>query len=441
MSEGPLSGVRVLEFSLIVAGPFLGMNLADLGADVIKVEPPGGEPRRHDGVVPGTSKLFQWVNRGKRSIVLDLKQEVARELVYRILPEVDVVVTNYRPGVPRRLGIDYETLSARKPDLIYANISGFGPDGPRAGDAAADMVAQAYSGAMAAARKLDKNGTPQMIGGISLGDTAAGLGAAMGVCAALFHRQRTGEGQMIEASLVHAAMSLGGMNTMREATTDALERTPLLERYREIRASGGSYADLLEASSGGQPSRWRGRNYWTCYNAADGAVAFSANTPPGRAIIRCVLGFEGDGDDAAGMEGGSPETVAYQEWEREEIGRLLRERTVDEWMATFRAAGAPVAPVLLPAEVADDEQATFFFQDLVHPVTGPERQVKPIISMSASPTRIRHTADMLGEHVETVLAEVGVDSTEVEELRLAGAFGPVSEPPGPGGGPLALGTL
>jgi crotonobetainyl-CoA:carnitine CoA-transferase CaiB-like acyl-CoA transferase len=423
MSDGPLSGVRVLEFSLIVAGPFLGMNLADLGADVIKVEPPEGEARRSVGVIPGTSKIYQWANRGKRSLPLDLKKPAARDLVHLILPQIDVVVTNYRPGVPQRLGIDYETLSAMKPDLIYANISGFGPDGPLAGAAAADMVAQAYSGAMAAAGKLDDDGAPQMIGGISLGDTAAGIGAAMGVCAALFHRERTGEGQLIESSLVHAAMALGGTNTMREATTDRMLRDPLVQKYDEVRASGGSYADLIVARGDAGPLRWRGRNYWAGYNASDGAIVFSANTVSGRSAIRRVLGFKGDGDDDPAMEPGTSESVQFAATEKKDIRHLLRERTVAEWMASFRAVGAPVAPVLLPEEVADDEQATEYFQDLVHPVTGPERQVKPIVSMSKTPTRIRATADMLGEHSAEILGELGLAPEEISELRKVGALG------------------
>ncbi len=422
MTEGPLHGVRVIEFSLIVAGPFLGMNLADLGADVIKIEPPEGEPRRHVGVVPGTSKIFQWVNRGKRSLQVDLKNPAGLAMVHRLVGQSDVVVINYRPGVPQRLGIDYETLARIKPDLIYANISGFGPEGPLSRDAAADMVAQAYSGAMAAAGKVDDAGAPEMIGGISLGDTAAGLAGAMGVCAALYHRALTGEGQLIESSLVHATMALGGTNTMRETTTDASTRSATIEKYAEVRRNGGTYADLIRARTEA-PVQRRGANYWTGYNARDGALVFSANTPPGRTAIRRVLGFEGLGDDDPAIDPRAPGFHDIVMREREAIRARLRERTVAEWLAAFRAADAPVAPVLMPEEVADDEQATHYFQDLEHRVTGPERQVKPIVSMSRTPTRIRFPADMMGDHSEEVLREFGYEAGEIEELKRTGAFG------------------
>jgi formyl-CoA transferase len=425
MTDGPLHGVRVLEFSLIIAGPFLGMNLADLGADVIKVEPPEGELRRHNGVVPGTSKQFQWVNRGKRSLQLDLTQQAARDVVYRMIKDIDVVVTNYRPGVPGRLGIDYDTLAKLKPDLIYVNISAFGPEGPLANDGAADIAAQAYSGAMAANGKLDEVGAPEPIGGIVLADAAGGLGGAMGVCAALFHRERTGEGQLLESSLVHSAMALAGMNTMREETTDRQQRDPIIRKYAEIRARGGSYADLIESRSpsGRGPIRRRGANYWAGYNASDGALVFSGNTVPGRRAIRSVLGFEGAGDDDPALNVDAPDFEGLVLRERDEIRRLIRERTVGEWIQAFRAAGAPVAPVLLPEEVADDEQGSYYFQDLVHPVTGAERQVKPIVSFSKSPSRIRFPADMLGEHADEILGEFHFPAEEIAQARAAGVFG------------------
>ena len=143
MTHGPLDGVRVLEFGIIVAAPYLVMNLADLGADVIKIEPLEGEPRRNNGTIPGTSRVFQWVNRGKRSLQMDLKSPAGLALVHRLVKDVDVVTINYRPGVAQRLCIDYETLSKINPRLIYAEITGFGSEGPMARDGGADVSAQA----------------------------------------------------------------------------------------------------------------------------------------------------------------------------------------------------------------------------------------------------------------------------------------------------------
>ena len=416
MKNGPLNNIRVLEFSLIVAGPFLGMNLADLGADVIKVEPLEGEARRQTGTIPGTSKIFQWVNRGKRTLQINLKHPLAKQFIHEMIKSIDVVVINYRPGVPKRLGIDYPTLASINPQLIYANISGFGSEGPLANDSGADMTAQAYSGAMAADGKIDQYDAPEMIAGISLGDTAAGLGAAMGVCAALFHREKTGEGQYLESSLVGGAMALEGGTTMREAETDKTSRSIILERYKEIRDKGGNYKDLIGARKSLTPLR-RGMNYWCGYNAKDGALVISANTVGGRIQVRESLGITGMGDDDLNIDIHDPNFLTRVEEEHLQIANIIRTKTVSEWMQIFRKKGAPVAPVLLPEEVSEDEQGKFYFQELMHSVTGAEKQVKPIVSFSVTPSNISSSADMPGDHVEEILREYGLSSEQIQEMK------------------------
>ena len=416
MKNGPLNNIRVLEFSLIVAGPFLGMNLADLGADVIKVEPLEGEARRQTGTIPGTSKIFQWVNRGKRTLQINLKHPLAKQFIHEMIKSIDVVVINYRPGVPKRLGIDYPTLASINPQLIYANISGFGSEGPLANDSGADMTAQAYSGAMAADGKIDQYDAPEMIAGISLGDTAAGLGAAMGVCAALFHREKTGEGQYLESSLVGGAMALEGGTTMREAETDKTSRSIILERYKEIRDKGGNYKDLIGARKSLTPLR-RGMNYWCGYNAKDGALVISANTVGGRIQVRESLGIVGMGDDDPNIDIHDKNFLTRVEEEHLQIANIIRKKTVSEWMQVFRKKGAPVAPVLLPEEVSEDEQGRFYFQELVHSVTGAEKQVKPIVSFSVTPSNISRSADMPGDHVEEILREYGLSSEQIQVMK------------------------
>ena len=416
MKNGPLNNIRVLEFSLIVAGPFLGMNLADLGADVIKVEPLEGEARRQTGTIPGTSKIFQWVNRGKRTLQINLKHPLAKQFIHEMIKSIDVVVINYRPGVPKRLGIDYPTLASINPQLIYANISGFGSEGPLANDSGADMTAQAYSGAMAADGKIDQYDAPEMIAGISLGDTAAGLGAAMGVCAALFHREKTGEGQYLESSLVGGAMALEGGTTMREAETDKSSRSIILERYKEIRDKGGNYKDLIGARKSLTPLR-RGMNYWCGYNAKDGALVISANTVGGRIQVRESLGITGMGDDDLNIDIHDPNFLTRVEEEHLQIANIIKTKTVSEWMQIFRKKGAPVAPVLLPEEVSEDEQGKFYFQELMHSVTGAEKQVKPIVSFSVTPSNISSSADMPGDHVEEILREYGLSSAQIQEMK------------------------
>ena len=202
MASGPLDGIRILEFTQIIAGPFGCMMLADQGAEVIKVEPPNGEPWRLFGqFMPGESRTFQELNRGKKSLVLDMSDARAQEVIHKLIPGVDVVVINYRPDVAGKLRIDYPTLSAIRPDLIYVDNTAFGRKGPLANQPGYDIVVQAISGLMAGDGKIGPDGKPEMINP-AIADYGTGLAIAWAVTSALYHRERTGEGQMVETSLL-----------------------------------------------------------------------------------------------------------------------------------------------------------------------------------------------------------------------------------------------
>src|SRR5581483_8654451 len=204
---GALDGVRVIEFSQIIAAPFCGQLLAEMGADVIKVEPPGGEPwRTFAQFIPFESKTYIGLNRGKRSLPLDIMQPEARAIVHRLVSDADVVIVNYRPDVPARAGIDYETLSAINPRLVYCENTAFGRKGPDANRPGYDIIIQAMSGLMAADTKV-VNGIPQ-VPSLAAADFSTGLAMAWAICAALFARERTGRGQKVEAALLSTALAI-----------------------------------------------------------------------------------------------------------------------------------------------------------------------------------------------------------------------------------------
>ena len=208
---GPLEGVKVLEFTEIIAGPLGGMLLADMGADIIKVEPPWGEPWRIiQQIIPNEGRQYMSLNRGKRCLTLNLKQPEAREVVYRLLPDMDVVLINARPDVPKSLGIDYETLSAMNPRLVYCSNTAFGTDGPWSLMPGYDIVAQGVTGLMTSEAKMKDDGTPEQIVSTPIADYSTGIAMAWGVSAALYHRERTGRGQKIEASLLGSALAVQG---------------------------------------------------------------------------------------------------------------------------------------------------------------------------------------------------------------------------------------
>ena len=205
MPSGPLAGIRVLEFTQIIAGPFACQHLADMGADVIKFEPIEGEPwRLLQELVPKESRVYASLNRGKRSIALDMNRSESRDAIHRMAKDADVVVINYRPGVAEKLGIDYDTLSAINPKIIYCENTAFGRKGPLAKRGGYDIVVQGLTGLMAGESKME-GAVPTYIYP-AIADYATGIQMSNSICAALFHRERSGEGQRIDCTLMGTAL-------------------------------------------------------------------------------------------------------------------------------------------------------------------------------------------------------------------------------------------
>ena len=425
---GPLAGTRVLEFSQIIAAPLAGMLLADMGADVVKVESPNGDRTRRSGsIAPGTSKRFQWLNRGKRSLVLDLERPEARTLVYeRLLPRFGVVINNFRLNVARSLGIDYETIAAQRADVIYARVTGFGASGPLADDPAIDLIVQAYSGMMADEGRLDAEGTPIGTQSMWVADLIAGLSIALGVTAAVHHRERTGEGQLVDASLLRGALAAIGSSVMREPVSDAVFSMPAWERVRSLIDGGAGFAEVAGAWGEGNPLRQLGavrRLYQSVYMAKDGPLVLGATSPGHREAIRGVLGTRDEGGDDPDFDPLDPRMLVEIEELRKELAALIRTRPVAEWVEAFRAAGAPVAPMHFSPQLVDDPQAGPLFTEIDDPITGSQWQLASVFEMSASPVHAAGPAPPLGRHGVEVLREAGLSDPEIEALREVGAVG------------------
>ena len=419
---GALDGIKVLEFSQIVAGPVVGILLSDMGADVVKVEPPEGENRRNSAaVVKDEGKYFQSLNRGKRSLTVDLSRPGGPEVIQRLVPGYDVVVCNYRHGVSARLRIDYRTLSALNPRLIYANLTGFGDQGPNATRAGSDIVAQAFSGVMAVEAKVDEFGAPVQITSSPVIDRSAGTATAMAICAALYHRERTGQGQEIHVSLVHAGLELVANAVMREPVHDATARNPLLDELTAKRSSGARYDEIAAVRKSQAPRFASHRLFYGGYHTREGALVVGAVTRQNRDAVRKLLGIEDD-TDSAGFDAAEPENRTRIEAWRAQIQDRFMEDTAQGWVARLVAAGIPASVVNMPEEMADDPYvaATGIMVDLEHAVTGPQRVVGPIVRMSATPTAAVRPAPPLGGHTREVLLEGGFTEEEVEAMLAAG---------------------
>lgn len=426
---GALDGIKVLEVTQIIAGPMCGVMLSDMGADVIKIESSAGDGMRLLGqFAPHESKGYHVFNRGKRGMVLNLQDPDGQEVVHRLIREMDVFLINARPGVPERLGIDYESLRPLNPSLIYLENTAYGPTGPSAHRAGADIIAQAYSGLMAGDEKVDEHGGPDLITATTPADFAAAMTSSIAVCAALFHRERTGEGQKIDTSLLAGAMMLQNAFASRLPVSDAIMLQPVLDGLAAVRERGGSYREML-AAKGGIRALVGGAFllYYGGYQTSDGAIMLGCVTPSNRNQVRDALGLGPDDDptdsgDFNAMAEDSAEIVAR-------VRALITERfaadTTANWVDRLDAAGAPAAQVNMPEEMVDDPQvqALGIMVDLEHPITGPETMVGPPFDMSATPTKAQGSSPPLDGDTDEVLAQYGYSAEQIAALRSSGAVG------------------
>jgi len=419
--HGVLNGIRVLDFSEYIAGPYAGELLADLGAEVIKVEPPLGDFWRHTTpVAPAESRGFMGVNKGKRSISLDLKHPETREVLERMVRSADVFLANYRPGVAARLGVDYETLSAINPRLIYCENTAFGKRGPYSERAGFDLVSQAMTGIMAFE---GAGGLPHPIITTSPTDLAAGIFMAYAVAAALYQREHTGRGQQIETSLFAAGIAIQYRPMFSIERLDRAPRERLLETVARARAAGRRVDEVLgEQSSRTDVVMRRNNPYYRVFETKDSYIALAClNNRLRRAAAR-VLEVEDprvEGDEFDVDLLGPDESLVL----RELIAATFTNRTTDEWVELFDAAGVPCGPVRLTAELFDDPQvvADELLVELDHPIMGPVKMANSPLKMSGGETGSRLPSPALGQHTREVLGELGFTAGEVAALEASGA--------------------
>lgn len=415
---GALEGIRILEFTQIIAGPFGGMLLSDMGADVIKVEPLQGEPWRLAlQFIPGESKTYMSLNRGKRSLPLDLTRPEAEEIIRKMIPDIDVVVINARPDVPANLGIDYETLSAINPRIIYCDNTAFGRRGPNSYRPGYDLIVQAMTGLMAAEGKIN-DGVPQQITSTAVADYATGIAIAWGVCAALYVRERTGKGQKVDTTLLGTALGLQTGGFMEVDSFDGERRREFMGTLETLREAGIPYEEV-DRQYRSALSPWRGGNiYYRTYQAKDGVLAVACLSDRLRKRVADILGID-DPRFEPGFDPFDEETIANGEALAKTAEGLFKESTVDEWLTAFDAVGVPCGPVRYVQELLDDQQvvANDLVVELEHSLAGPIRMVGPIINMSETPLEVQSASPSLGEHTDEILGELGLNDEAIQRLK------------------------
>lgn len=390
LSDGALDGLRVLELTQVMAGPFCGQLLADMGADVVKVEPPSGDPTRHAlgfRLQGDDTAAFLAVNRNKRSLVLDLKRSEHQAVLWRLAADADVLLENFRPGVADRLGAGWDTLSRLNPRLIYASLSGFGQTGPYAQRPGYDLIAQGLAGVMSVTG--EPGGEPTKCG-IPIADLSSGLFCALGIVSAVAARERTGRGQRVDTSLFESALALSIWETSELWATGNVPQ-PL-----------GSAHRLLAP--------------YEALRTSDGHITVGGNN---QALWELLCETVGRADLVVDPRFASNDARMLHRTElATELERALAARTTDEWVATLVAAGVPCGPINDYRQVLDDPhtQARDMEVTVDHPVEGPMSVLGIPVKLSDTPGSIRRPAPLLGEHTHDVLREAGFTDGEIAAL-------------------------
>lgn len=404
-AHGPLGGVRVLELAHIMAGPVCGLMLADMGADVIKVEKANGGDDTRRFLPPdinGESAAFMMMNRNKRGIALDLKQQAGREILLRLVADADILIENYRHDTMQKLGLDYDELKAINPALVYCEISGFGRTGPYRERGGFDLIAQGMSGLMSITGPDPESSTADNAGiaepvkvGPPVSDITAGILAAMGASAAYANRLKTGSGNRVDTSLFEAAVSL-------------------------------TYWQSAIALAGGDTPQPLGSAHplnapYQAIKAKDGYINIGAANQRNWEKLLEVISASELSDDQRFADNSN--RMKHRHELVNQLESYFRTHTTDEWVTRLNDAGVPAGPVLTIPEMHQDPQVRSreMVTTVSHPSAGEVDTLGTPVKFHETPTRITRAAPLLGQHTREVLTECSYDDSEIEQLLASGA--------------------
>ncbi|HIF73124.1 MAG TPA: CoA transferase [Dehalococcoidia bacterium] len=390
-----LEGVRVLDCSQILAGPFCSMLLADMGADVIKIEKPnGGDDTRRMGppFIDSESAAFLAMNRNKRSVVLNFKEPAGVDAMKKLVEDADIIIENYRTGVMERLGLGYEDLKAINPGIIYCSISGFGRTGPYAKRGGYDLIAQAMSGIMSFTGVPD---TPPVKAGVPVADMNAGMFSVYGILAAYIHKLKTGEGQYLEISLLEAALAYTVWESAGYFATGEVAG-PLGSSHRNSAPYQG-----LKTSDGyivvGAPNQPNWERLAMAFGCSELIAREEYSDNAGRLVNRAKL--------------------------EEELELTTTQKTTDEWLVILEEAGVPAGPILNMEQIWTDPQVQDRGMEAVleHPTAGTTKNIGLAAKLYGTPGRITKPAPLLAQHTREVLLRAGYTADEIDALGESGA--------------------
>lgn len=414
-----LAGLRVLDFTEYIAGPYGGMLLGDMGADVIKVEPPGGD-RWRQGVfyAPHETRNNLSMNRSKRGIAIDLATDDGQKIIHKMVRRSDVVMHNFRPGVAERLGIDYDTLSALNPSLVYCHNTAFGTRGPLANKGGYDILSMAATGFLTGPAGRIEQGKLIAAMGIPVADISSSIFQALAICAALWNRERTGRGQKIDTSLLGAGIAVQATRMTSVEETDRPRRDQFLANLREHSGAATSLTDLIENRiPEGQLAH--GNFYFRAYETADRPIAVACLNDRLRRRCAEVIGFSDPRQDDSDFDPEAEGSVDVLKRIAVQVEDIMRTKTFAEWTAVFDEADVPCGPIKFIEELFDDPQA--LANDLVvevdHTTLGPIKMAGAPFDFHGTPLNIHRASPGIGEHADELLSEFGYSHDEIRLLR------------------------
>ncbi len=393
---GPLNGCKVIELAHIMAGPVCGLMLADMGADVVKVEKPTGDDTRRSvpPEIEGESAAFMMMNRNKRGVALDLKCDAGKEALRRMLSTADIVIENYRKGAMEKLGLGYETLREINPGLIYVEISGFGRTGPYAERGGFDLIAQGMSGLMSITG--EGPGRPPVKVGAPVSDITAGIIGAMGALAAYANRLKTGNGQKVDTSLFEAA---------------------IVQTYWQ-----SAIAFATDTSPGPMGSGHPLNAPYQAFETSDGWINIGAANQANWEKLTNLIKAPALAQDERFIT--NADRMANRAALEGELNAIMRRKSTEDWLSVFEKGGLPAGPVLSIREMHQDPQtlAREMVPKVHHAVAGDVQTIGLPVKFSGTPGRVENAAPLLGQHSKSILSEYGFDMGEIEAMVQQGAI-------------------
>ena len=416
MSNGPLEDITVLEFGNFVAGPTAGQLLTDLGANVIKIEPPMGEPWRHasPSVPPGESRLFIALNRGKKSVCIDLKSEEGQKVCHDIVSKADAVISNNRKSTSEKLKYDYKSLSKVNPKLVYVESTAYGSEGEKAAEPGFDLIMQAYTGIMSTENKI-YHGAPSAVRSSSYIDYSTGYAMALGVVSGVHQARITGKGVLMQTSLLAQALSMQAMQ-VAEIEKDLSPAQKWIKAKKDKMVANKTPFEEIQEDYVSQAGAPQIAQYYRAYKTKNGALALGCLAMHARKRISSLFELEDVRFDTTKKFTPEELLVIGKNFESKMESKFL-ERTTEDWIKFLRSHDIPCEPMQFTEELINNRQAidNGYVIELDHKTGGKVKSSGPVFNVSTGKPNLS-SAPLLGEDTKKVLSSIGYDEALLDDL-------------------------